>query len=59
VGTDSKHLGQLIAAMDDFKKGDVAADDERAFLLGNTLINVFGENVAKGVLGGLKDQVAS
>ncbi len=53
----AKRLGELVAAIEDFKQGDAGADAQRAFLLGNTLINIFGYEVAKGVIAGFKGEV--
>jgi hypothetical protein len=50
-------VGQLVNAIAEFKKLDVAADAERSFLLGNVLINAFGYQVTSNVIKGFKDRL--
>jgi hypothetical protein len=55
----AKRLGVLVSAIAGFQGQDQSpdADTQRAFLLGNTLINVFGYSVAKGVIDGFRRQM--
>ena len=62
----AERLGSLVAAIIDFKAVDPAhgpedplADKQRAFLLGNILINLFGYSVAKGVVAGFRSDLAT
>ncbi len=53
----AKRLGQLIASISNVQGLDGNADSQRAYLLGNTLINMFGYDVASKVIAGFKAQL--
>lgn len=55
-----RRLADFIAGIDAYKKDDggLTADAERAFLFGNALINMFGYEVAKGVVDGFRKQLS-
>lgn len=65
----SERLGGLVGAIMQFKATDPAAnppaeedplaDSQRAFLLGSTLINIFGYDLAKAAVDGFKGDLAA
>jgi hypothetical protein len=55
----AQRIGILVNSISEFRRDDPAADAERAFLLGVTLINVFGPKVAAEVVKGFRSQIAA
>ncbi len=51
----AQRIGTLVNSIGEFNKLDGSADAQRAFLLGNTLINVFGPKVAAAVVAGFRE----
>jgi hypothetical protein len=53
----AKMVADLKNSIADFKKGDPAGDAERAYLLGNMMINNFGRPVTEAVINGFRSRI--